>query len=703
MNKNEILKLNKEQLEAVNYIDGPCLVLAGAGSGKTRVLTERIVNLINNGVRPQNILAITFTNKAANEMRERVRNRLGDISDSIFIGTFHSFGLKIVRENYDAIGYSRNITIMDRDDMASIIKKLIKELNLENQNYDYRYVIDKISSAKNDEVSPEEFSKLYLSDFDYGIDKIYKRYEVMIKNNNSVDFDDLLTLPLTIFRKNKEILEKYQEHFQYILVDEYQDTNKIQYNLCKMLASKNRNIFVVGDIDQSIFSWRKADYENILLFEKDYKDTKVIFLEENYRSTNNILKAANSIIKNNTMRKEKNLWSSKGDGEKITYTRCNDEKEESGYVVNKIKEMLKDGYSYSDFAVLYRTNAQSRTLEEEFLKENISYKVFGSYYFYGRKEIKDLISYLHLIYNPHDFISLDRVINVPKRGIGLKTIEKLREVANERNISVFEAIESGKELEFKNLILSLVEDSKNMSLTELVDHILIKSGMKKSFEESGNLDDEIRLENLEEFKSITKASEENGTYDLEEFLGNIALVSDIGQYNNNDNAVTLMTLHSSKGLEFRVVFIIGMEEGIFPHFRSFSEVKELEEERRLCYVGITRAEEKLYLLNARRRMIFGKITENIPSRFINEIEDELLDVQEELTKSNNGITKKLFNMYKENYNEDLRVGDKVFHTLYKEGVVVNIDRDLATIAFSREVGIKKMKSNHISLKKISRE
>lgn len=701
MDKNTKIKLNNEQLEAVNYIDGPCLVLAGAGSGKTRVLTERIVNLIDNGVRPTNILAITFTNKAANEMRERVKIRLGDIANTIFIGTFHSFGLKIIRENYEAINYSRNITILDREDMGSIIKKLIKELNLENQNYDYRYVIDKISSAKNDEVSPEEFSKLYLSDFDYGIDKIYKKYETMLKNNNSVDFDDLLTMPLKIFRKNKEILEKYQEHYQYILIDEYQDTNKIQYYMCKMLADKYKNIFVVGDIDQSIFSWRKADYENILLFEKDYKNTKTIFLEENYRSTNNILKAANSIIKNNTMRKEKRLWSSKGDGEKITYARCDSEKEEASYVVSKIKDLLKDGYSYSDFAVLYRTNAQSRTLEEEFLKENISYKVFGSYYFYGRREIKDLISYLHLIYNPHDFISLERVINVPKRGIGLKSIEKLKEIANEKNISVFDSIESGKEFEFKKVILELIEDSKNMSLTDLVESILVKSGIRKYYEDSKDLEDEIRLENLEEFKSITKASEENGMYNLEEFLENIALVSDIGQYNNNDNAVTLMTLHSSKGLEFRIVFVIGLEEGIFPHFRSIGGVKELEEERRLCYVGVTRAEEKLYLLNARRRMLFGKTTENIPSRFISEIEEELLEVSEEISSKGN-ITKKLFNMYKENYNNDLQVGDKVFHSLYKEGVVVGIDGDLATIAFSREVGIKKMKSNHISLKKINR-
>ena len=695
------INLNKEQLLAVEHIDGPCLVMAGAGSGKTRVLTERIVNLINNGVSPTNILAITFTNKAANEMRERVRLRIGDLSYKIFIGTFHSFGLKVLRENYEALGYERNINILDRDDMNSIIKKQIKDLGFENEKYDYRYVVDKISSAKNDEVSPSEFSKLFLSDYDYGIDKIYENYIKILKKNNSVDFDDLLTLPLELFNKRKDILEHYQEHYKYILVDEYQDTNKIQYKLCKALADKYRNIFVVGDIDQSIFSWRKADYENILLFEKDYKDAKTIFLEENYRSTNNILKVANSIIKNNTMRKEKNLWSSKGDGEKVTYIRCSDENEEASKVVSIVKDYLNKDYNYSDFAVLYRTNAQSRKLEEEFLKENIPYKVFGSYFFYGRKEIKDLISYLNVIYNKNDDISLERIINSPKRGIGSKTIEKLRTEAFLQNKSILDIIESGKELEFKNVILDLIEDSKNMSLTELVESILSKTGMRKALEESKSLDDEIRLENLEEFKSITEASEENGIYDLGDFLENISLVSDIGQYNTNDDAVTLMTLHSSKGLEFRVVFIVGMEEGIFPHIRSLGDIKELEEERRLCYVGVTRAEENLYLLNAKRRMLFGKTTENIPSRFINEIESELLDVKEELSSHEGMITKKLFNMYKENLNSDLCVGDRVSHDKFGEGVVINVKDDLATIAFGRAFGIKTMKANHISLKKIN--
>ncbi len=700
MENNIKLNLNKEQMQAVNHKDGPCLVMAGAGSGKTRVLTERIVSLIDSGVRPTNILAITFTNKAANEMRERVRIRLGDITDSIFIGTFHSFGLKVIRENYNVIGYKKNITILDRDDMNTLIKKIMKDLSLTNEKYDYRYVISKISNAKNEGISPKKFSELFLSDFDYGIDKVYDKYESMLRSNNSVDFDDLLTLPLEIFKKDKNVLEHYWEHYKYILVDEYQDTNKIQYNMCKMLSSKYKNIFVVGDIDQSIFSWRNADYENILLFEKDYKDTLTIFLEENYRSTNNILKVANSIIKNNKERKEKNLWSKKEDGEKVSYIRCNNEKDEAGTVISKIKDYISQGKSYSDFAILYRTNAQSRTLEEELLKENMPYKVFGSYFFYARKEIKDLISYLQLIYNPDDVISLERVINVPKRGIGLKSVEKLELLASTQNKTVFEVIEGGKELEFKKLILDLIEDSKNMSLTDLVDSVLLKTGMKKSLEESASLEDQIRLENLEEFKSITASSEERGIYNLEDFLENIALVSDIGQYNNNDDAVTLMTLHSAKGLEFKIVFLIGMEEGLFPHMRSLGDIKQLEEERRLCYVGVTRAEEKLYLLNARRRMIFGKTTENIPSRFLGEIESELLEVSENISRNDGMITKKMFNMYKENLNSDLNCGDKVFHTLYKEGVVVAIDGDLATIAFSHGVGIKKLRKDHISLKKI---
>lgn len=688
------MKLNDKQLEAVNHHDGPCLVLAGAGSGKTRVLTERIVRLIENGISPFNILAITFTNKAANEMRERVRLRLGDVTDSIFIGTFHSFGLKIVRENASSIGYKSNITILDRDDMISIIKKILKSQDLDPKYYDPKYIINKISFAKNEGLTPTEFYKYFKSDLDQTVGLVYEKYIKMLKENNSVDFDDLLILPLEIFKKDKEILDKYQEHYHYILIDEYQDTNAVQYEMCKLLSMKYKNIFVVGDIDQSIYGWRYANYENVLSFEKDYKNTKVILLEENYRSTKNILEAANSVIKNNKERKEKNLWSNNEEGMKIQYIRCDDEREEAATVISKIKQYLSEGYTFEDFGVFYRTNAQSRVMEEELLKETIPYKVVGSYFFYNRKEIKDLIAYLTLIYNKDDSISLERVINVPKRGIGPKSIDNLRIKANEQNISMFDAIDSGKELEFKNIIFSLIENSKNMSLSELIDSVLNKSGMKKELETSVTLDSEIRLENLEEFKSIAVSFEEKGFYSLEDFLENISLVSDAGQYKEETNAVNLMTLHSAKGLEFNIVFILGLEEGIFPHFRSFESESELEEERRLAYVGITRARKILHLLNARRRLIFGKTSINMPSRFISEIKEELLESNERKQESE---------IYNDMYYEEaveLRISDHVMHDVFGEGVVIAIDGSIAKIAFSHKYGIKQIAINHKSLKKI---
>ena len=458
--------LNDKQLEAVNHKEGPCLVLAGAGSGKTRVLTERIIKLIDDGVSPYNILAITFTNKAAKEMRSRVELKLGSATDSIFIGTFHSFGLRILRENYTEAGYTSNITILDGDDSKALIKRILKENDLDPKDYDIKHIISKISNAKNDGITPSEYNRLFLNDLDKVIAVVYEKYLKLLRENNSVDFDDLLLKPVELFRKNPSILEKYQNRFQYILVDEYQDTNSVQYELCKLLASKYRNIFVVGDANQSIYSWRNADYRNILNFEKDYHDAKVVLLEENYRSTNNILRAANSVIKNNTEGKKLNLWTSSGDGEKIDYIRCEDEIKEAHFVTSKIKDLVSLGYNYNDFAVLYRTNAQSRVIEDDFLTSNIPYNIIGSYYFYSRKEIKDLLAYLNLIYNSNDSVSLERVINTPKRGIGPKTIESLRTKSMLNGISMFDAIDSGKELEFKKLILELKEDCDNMSLSE---------------------------------------------------------------------------------------------------------------------------------------------------------------------------------------------------------------------------------------------
>ena len=690
-------KLNDKQKEAVMHVDGPCLVLAGAGSGKTRVLTERIVNLINNGVSPYNILAITFTNKAAREMRERVYNSIEEEANKIFIGTFHSLGLKIVRENASVIGYSNNVTILDRDDVNTLIKRFMKELNLDTDHYPVKSILNKISFAKNEGLSPEEFDKFAKAPLDMAACKVYKMYESALKRSNSVDFDDLLILPLRIFKKDKSVLEKYQEHFKYILVDEYQDTNMVQYDMCKLLASKYRNLFVVGDMDQSIYSFRFANYMNVINFEKDNKDAKVIVLDENYRSTNNILNAANDVIKNNKERKEKNLWSSKGDGDKIKYIRCDNEQEEASTVVRLTKELLDKGEKPSEIAVLYRTNGQSRVFEEAFLKENIPFKIVGSYFFYNRKEIKDLISYMHLIYNNNDDASLERVINVPRRGIGSKTIERLRSEASISDKSMFEVVSSGKELGFKNLIIDLTNESKNTDLVGLVDVILDKTGIRKELEEKNDLESEIRLENLNEFKSIALAFQEKGIFSLEEFLENISLVSDKNEYKEVDDGINLMTLHSAKGLEFNDVFLVGMEEGIFPHNRSFESESELEEERRLCYVGITRAKEHLWLMNAKKRTLFGQVSMNFPSRFIKEINSDLIDKEESVSLKNNSY---IGNMYERDLNDDLKVGDKVVHDKFGEGIVVKIDGSVATIAFGYMYGIKNLAKNHKSIKRV---
>jgi len=688
--------LNKEQLEAVNHNEGPCLVLAGAGSGKTRVLTERIIKLINDGVNPYNILAITFTNKAAKEMRSRVENKIGDIANNIFIGTFHSFGFKVLRENYQELGYLNNVNILDTDDTKSLIKRILKENGINNEDVDIKHIISRISMAKNEGLTPEEYSKLFLMEMDKIIYLVYKEYIDVLNKNNSVDFDDLLIKPVELFKKNKEVLSKYQNRFQYILIDEYQDTNTIQYDLTKLLAKEHKNIFIVGDMQQSIYKWRNADYRNIMKFKNDFKDCKVIKLEENYRSTNTILKAANSVIQNNTEGDKLDLWSSFGDGDKIDYIRCSDEVEEGNYITKTIKSLVSIGYKYEDFAVLYRTNAQSRVIEESFVRAGIPYNIIGSYFFYNRKEIKDLIAYLNLIYNKNDSVSLERVINVPKRGIGNKTIEDLRNKAKEKNTSMFEAIDSGKELIWKNMIEQLIEESKSCGLKELVDKVIIKTGIREEYENNKSLENDLKLENIEEFKSLALTFEENGIYDLETFLENIMLVSDKGQYKNSEETVSLMTLHSAKGLEFKVVFLVGMEEGVFPHTRSFESDSELEEERRLCYVGITRAKSKLYLINAKRRTLFGKVNSNIPSRFIKEIDKDLLNIEEEKQESKKQIF--VSNMY--NNDSDLKPGNHVKHIKFGEGVVISINSNIASIAFKHGIGIKQIAANHKSITKI---
>ena len=690
------MTLNDKQIEAVNHKEGPCLVLAGAGSGKTRVLTERIIKLIDDGVSPYNILAITFTNKAAREMKNRVEAKIGNISDSIFIGTFHSFGLRVLRENYREVGLNSNITILDQDDTKALIKRILKEEDLDPKDYDIKHIISRISSSKNDGVSPSEYNRLFLREDDKVIARVYEKYLKLLKENNSVDFDDLLLKPVELFRKNKEILEHYQERFKYILVDEYQDTNSIQYELCKMLASKYHNIFVVGDANQSIYSWRNADYRNILNFERDYNDAHVVLLEENYRSTNNILKAANSVIKNNNEGKKLNLWTSSGDGDKVDYIRVDDEIKESQFVIDKIKTLVELGYKYSDFAVLYRTNAQSRVIEQTCTSNSIPYNVIGSYKYLDRKEIKDLVAYLNIIYNPNDSVSLERVINVPKRGIGAKTIDSIRGTALIEGISMFDAINSGKELEWKKIVLELIEDAKELNLSDLIEDVLVKTGMRSEYESDRSVESDRRLEDLEEFKSLAMNFEDNGIFDLETFLENIMLVSDTGQYSNSDDVVTLMTLHSAKGLEFKVVFIVGMEEGIFPHVRSFESESELEEERRLCYVGITRAKTKLYLLSARQRTIFGNTSGCVESRFIKEIDKDTLNITDETRKEEVSHKSQSFisNMYNSSDDSDIKAGDKVIHNVFGEGIVVNVNGKIATIAFSHKFGIKQIAINH---------
>ena len=691
--------LNDRQKEAVLYNEGPLLIIAGAGAGKTKTLTTKIAYLIEeNDVLPSNILAITFTNKAAKEMKDRIIRLIGSIGYQIQTSTFHSFGLKLLKENYERLGFDKNFVIMDSDDSLTIVKKILKDMDLDPKIYNPRAIRNKISSCKNELISPKAYSRYTVSPYEEIVCKVYEKYQEKLMKNNAVDFDDLLILPIKLFEENKDILEKYQEQFKYILIDEYQDTNEAQYKLTKMLSEKYRLITCVGDDSQSIYSFRGANYKNILNFEKDYKDAKTILLEQNYRSTSYILNAANDVIKNNKMKKEKNLWTSRGEGNKVKYYRALSESDEAYYVVKGIKQAISNGNNYDDIAVLYRTNAQSRNLEEAMLKENIPYRVVGSFYFYSRKEIKDLLAYLRLIHNEKDNISLLRVINTPKRGIGLKTIENLTKKADEENISIYEAITSGKELEFKKIIEKLKEVSENVTLTELIDKILTGTGIKEELEKEEDITSEVRLENLEEFKSITKSFEEReGLISLEDFLLEISLVSDAEEYKDDTNRVSLMTVHSVKGLEYKDVFIVGMEEGIFPHMNSLMESSEIEEERRLAYVAITRAKDNLTIINARRRTLFGREQVNPPSRFISEISTDLLDI----VNKKEEITPKLdVNTVLREETVDYKLGDNVYHETFGAGKVVEVTNTLISVAFKHPHGIKKLMKNHKKLSKI---
>ena len=638
--------MNDRQAEAVQTTEGPLLIMAGAGSGKTRVLTHRIAYLIDEKeINPWNILAITFTNKAAREMRERAEKLKTEAQDCL-IATFHSMCVRILRREADHIGYNRNFTIVDPGEQRTLMKRILKNLNLDPKKWNERAILGTISNAKNDLIDEVAYANMAGDMYTEIVAKCYTAYQKELRQSEAMDFDDLIMLTLRLFDQNPDVLTYYQQRYQYIHVDEYQDTNHAQYQLVKLLASRFKNICVVGDADQSIYGWRGADMQNILDFEKDYPEAKVVLLEENYRSTKTILQAANEVIRNNRNRRPKNLWTQNEDGEGIVYYRANDEQDEALFVARTIDQLSREGYSHKDFAVLYRTNAQSRTVEEALLKSNIPYTMVGGTKFYSRKEIRDVISYLNLIANPSDNISYERVVNEPKRGVGPGTVEKIRNFASSQEISLLDASANillspvkGKAAQtvydFANMLLDLRERLDDYTVTELVEAVLEKTGYATALAAQATLESQARIENIEEFLSVTKnfdespdnPADETGLDKLSRFLNDLALIADTDDGDTESSEVTLMTLHAAKGLEFPVVFLVGMEENVFPLSRASEDEDELEEERRLAYVGITRAEKILYLTNANSRMIYGKTNYNHPTRFLREISSDLLDYQ----------------------------------------------------------------------------
>ncbi|WBY93505.1 DNA helicase PcrA [Enterococcus casseliflavus] len=647
--KSELLeRMNPRQKEAVMHTEGPLLLMAGAGSGKTRVLTHRIAYLIEEkNVNPWNILAITFTNKAAREMKERVSQLLGSGGEDVWVSTFHSMCVRILRRDVDRIGYSKNFTIIDSSEQNTLMKRVLKELNIDPKKYDPRSILGTISHAKNELLTPEAYQAMEGSLFEQIVGRCYEKYQKELRNNQCMDFDDLIMNTIRLFQDNEDALQFYQRKFHYIHVDEYQDTNHAQYTLVNLLAARFRNLCVVGDADQSIYGWRGANMQNILDFEKDYPDAATILLEQNYRSTQTILNAANQVIKNNRNRPDKNLWTENHDGEKITYYRGDSERDEARFIVSEMhKQIAEKNRKFGDFAILYRTNAQSRIIEEMLLKANVPYTMVGGRKFYDRKEIRDILAYLSAIANPRDSISLERIINVPKRGIGATSVEKLRAFANLHEWSLLEAAmnvelanisgKAGKELgSFGMMMDGFAQMVPYLSVTELTKEILEKTGYRQELVNQNNLEAQARLENLEEFLSVTQEFDKRFEAQNEDdadapdeklsvFLNDLALLSDVDSYEEESSQVTLMTLHAAKGLEFPVVFLIGLEENIFPLSRALMEESELEEERRLAYVGITRAEEELFMTNAFSRTLYGRTQYNRPSRFIEEIEQDLL-------------------------------------------------------------------------------
>ncbi|HEO7159773.1 TPA: DNA helicase PcrA [Streptococcus agalactiae] len=643
-----IIGMNDKQAEAVQTTDGPLLIMAGAGSGKTRVLTHRIAYLIDEKyVNPWNILAITFTNKAAREMRERAI-ALNPATQDTLIATFHSMCVRILRREADYIGYNRNFTIVDPGEQRTLMKRIIKQLNLDTKKWNERSILGTISNAKNDLLDEIAYEKQAGDMYTQVIAKCYKAYQEELRRSEAMDFDDLIMMTLRLFDQNKDVLAYYQQRYQYIHVDEYQDTNHAQYQLVKLLASRFKNICVVGDADQSIYGWHGADMQNILDFEKDYPQAKVVLLEENYRSTKKILQAANNVINHNKNRRPKKLWTQNDEGEQIVYHRANNEQEEAVFVASTIDNIVREqGKNFKDFAVLYRTNAQSRTIEEALLKSNIPYTMVGGTKFYSRKEIRDVIAYLNILANTSDNISFERIVNEPKRGVGPGTLEKIRSFAYEQNMSLLDSSSNvmisplkGKAAQavwdLANLILTLRSKLDSLTVTEITENLLDKTGYLEALQVQNTLESQARIENIEEFLSVTKNFDDNpeitvegetGLDRLSRFLNDLALIADTDDSATETAEVTLMTLHAAKGLEFPVVFLIGMEEGVFPLSRAIEDADELEEERRLAYVGITRAEQILFLTNANTRTLFGKTSYNRPTRFIREIDDELIQHQ----------------------------------------------------------------------------
>ncbi|MGE5582182.1 MAG: DNA helicase PcrA [Bacillota bacterium] len=631
-----LANLNEPQREAVCHTEGPLLILAGAGSGKTRVLTHRIAYLISKGVPPWQILAVTFTNKAAEEMRERVTRLIGPEAERMWVSTFHTACVRILRQEIEQLGFARNFVIFDTQDQLVLMKNILKDMNLSDKNYHPKALLSAISAAKNELIGPEEYQRQAADFWSSTVADVYREYQRKLRGNNGLDFDDLIMLTVRLFRELPAVLEKYRERFRYILVDEYQDTNHAQYELVNMLASKYRNLCVVGDDDQSIYSFRSADIRNILEFERDFPQVKVVKLEQNYRSTKNILHAANEVIKNNRGRKAKSLWTENREGEKVLLYQADDERDEAWFVAGEIQRLVKEeGRKYADFALLYRTNAQSRSFEEAMMARNLPYRVIGGMRFYERKEIKDILAYLRLVHNPADRISLSRIVNAPKRGIGEASLDRFLYFLDDNQYTVLEGFEHIGEIpsltargirplqEFYHLLQGWVEKKEKLSVKDLSEAILHESGYLMDLRNEGTIEAQGRLENLDEFIALTDQFERNSDdKTLAAFLESVALVADIDNYEADSDTLVMMTLHSAKGLEFPVVFLVGLEEGLFPHNRSLMETRELEEERRLCYVGITRARQRLYITYANMRTLYGSFNNSVPSRFLMELPKE---------------------------------------------------------------------------------